>query len=126
MNPQPTAADRVFVLRNPDGSYREDWHALDSANCPGTRAREEQHPDADDYVLVDRSTLPPRMQGCAFCATHGPLTGKPVGPFWPQQLLLDRADRLNDLLQDTRLTGSRRSTAERRLKKIVGQAIREG
>lgn len=57
---------QVWVLRNTDATYRAKFHRHDSLDCAGRRMHEEKHPDLDDYVLVDISTLSPRHKACQF------------------------------------------------------------
>ncbi len=57
---------KVWVLRNPDGSFRARFHRHDAFDCPGRRRYEETYPDRGDYVLVDISELPPWHPACQF------------------------------------------------------------
>lgn len=56
-------AMRVWVLRNPDGSFRGKFHRRDAIDCPGRRRGEE---DRDDYVLVELEELPDWYEACQF------------------------------------------------------------
>ncbi len=54
---------KVWILGNPNGSFRGKFHRQDASNCPGRRRGEE---DRDDYVLVDLAEVPDRQKACQF------------------------------------------------------------
>jgi hypothetical protein len=63
---------RVWVLCNPNGTFRGKFHRHDSYDCAGRRMYEEKYPDQEDYVLFDVLQLPPSQGACQFdCCFHG-------------------------------------------------------
>jgi hypothetical protein len=54
---------QVWVLRNPNGSFRGKFHRHDAYDCPGKRRGEE---DRNDYVLVEIEELPGHQKACQF------------------------------------------------------------
>ena len=54
---------QVWILRNPNGSFRAKFHRQDADDCPGRRRGEEQ---GNVYVLVDIEELPEHQKACQF------------------------------------------------------------